>query len=441
MTIKPINIIGGGLSGSEAALTLAERGYSVNLYECRPQFMPEVFKTGFLAELVCSNSLGSLNPDSAPGILKSELTALGSHLLSSALECSVPGGQALTVERERFCNSIEKKAAQYQNLKLIRREIQSIDEFEKDSITLLASGPLTTPGLFSSLAAKFDSKLYFYDAVSPIIDASSVDMSRAFWKNRYGRGTDDYLNIAMNKEEYDKFYSALVSAEVVEARDNEKEIFFESCMPIEEIARRGFHTLRFGPMKPKGFEDPRTGRMPYALLQLRTENHLNSAFNIVGFQTKMKFSEQKRVFSIIPGLENIKILRYGVIHKNYYIYSPGLLNFNLSLKSSPNIFAAGQLLGSEGYAEAIATGKIAALNIIEKISKNNENSVLEYIDYEQTMIGSLMKYLIKSDLPMKKFVPMNSNFGLINRTRSSKEGFAALSAEQLKKLSCLIANF
>ncbi len=435
MKYAPVNVIGGGLSGCEAALTLASLGFRVNLFECRPAVMPDVFNGGGLCELVCSNSLGSLRPESAPGILKAELLALGSRVLSAALESRVPGGQALCVDRAKFSEGISAAVEANSNIELIRHEVKSLDEFERGSMVIIATGPLTTPDFFKSLSTKFCDNLYFYDAVAPVIDASSVDMSRAFWKNRYSKGSDDYLNIALNKEEYFTFYDALISAKTVAPRDNEKEIFFEGCMPIEELARRGPHTLRFGPMKPKGFEDPRTSKMPYALLQLRTENSLNSAFNAVGFQTKMTFSEQTRVLSLIPGLEKVKILRYGVIHKNYYMYSPGLLNFNLSFRANPYVFAAGQLLGSEGYCEAIAGGLFCALNVALSLKTGENKSVLEFIDYESTIAGSLIKYLTLNGSGKKRFVPMNSNFGLINIQKYSKDSFYEASKAQIAKLS------
>lgn len=436
--MHPVNVIGAGLAGAEAALTLAEHGFKVRLFECRPAVMPEVFKTGAPCELVCSNSLGSMKPESAPGILKSELEALGSHVLAAASAARVPGGQALCVEREKFSKIIEEKILGDPNIDFIREEVRSLSSFAVGEKVVIASGPLTTAALFDSLADKFSGNLYFYDAVSPIVDADSIDMSRAFWKNRYSKGADDYLNIALNKDEYFAFYRELIAAKTVPPRDNEKEIFFESCMPIEELARRGEHTLRFGPMKPKGFDDPRTGRMPYAVLQLRTENGLNSAFNIVGFQTKMTFGEQARVLAVIPGLEKIKILRYGVIHKNRYMYSPGLVNFNLSLKSDPSVFAAGQILGSEGYSEAIAGGKLAALNIVYAAKTGENRSVLELIDCGRTMAGSLFKYLTMSGAPMKKFVPMNSNFGLVDTKSYPKETFHELSREQISKLAGML---
>ncbi len=435
-----INIIGGGLSGCEAALTLADSGFEVNLFECRPALNMDIFKTDGLCELVCSNSLGSQNPLSAPGILKSELAALGSFVLAAAGKCSVPGGQALCVDRARLTAAISEKMAEYPNINIIRREVKVLSEFDANSVILLASGPLTTPSLFAELSKLLEARLYFYDAVAPIIDAASVDMDRAFWQDRYAKGTPDYLNIAFNKEEYDIFYDALITAGTVPPADNEKEIFFESCMPVEELARRGRHTLRFGPMKPKGFDDPRTGRMPYAVLQLRAEDNLFSSYNLVGFQTKMTFPEQKRILSLIPALANVKILRHGVIHKNHYIFSPERVNFNLSLKKDPRIFAAGQLLGSEGYTEAIATGKIAAFNIIRSLRAGDNESVLKHIDYERTMIGSLLIYLTKSIISMKKFVPMNANFGILNTTITSREELPIESALQIESLTSYIKN-
>lgn len=436
--MNPVNIVGAGLAGAEAALTLAELGTRVRLFECRPAVMPEVFKTGSPCELVCSNSLGSMKPESAPGILKAELAALGSHLLAAASETRVPGGQALCVDRAAFSALIERKLRESSLIDYITEEVVSLSRFAADETVLLASGPLTTTALFGSLAGEFSGNLYFYDAVSPIIDAGSIDMSRAFWKNRYSRGADDYLNIALNKDEYFAFYRELIAAKTVPPRDNEKEIFFESCMPVEELARRGEHTLRFGPMKPKGFDDPRTGRMPYAVVQLRTENGMNSAFNIVGFQTKMTFGEQARVLALIPGLEKVKILRHGVIHKNRYMHSPALVNCDLSLRSNPRVYVAGQLLGSEGYTEAIAGGKLAALNIAYAARTGDRRCVLELIDASRTMIGSLFKYLTMSGAPAKKFVPMNSNFGLVDTFAHPKETFHAGSREEIEKLAAIV---
>ncbi|HNY13807.1 MAG TPA: methylenetetrahydrofolate--tRNA-(uracil(54)-C(5))-methyltransferase (FADH(2)-oxidizing) TrmFO, partial [Candidatus Wallbacteria bacterium] len=344
-------------------------------------------------------------------------------------------------DRAKLTAAISEKISQYPGITVIRREVKGLAEFGEGAIILFASGPLTTPTLFAELSKLLEARLYFYDAVAPIIDAASVDTQRAFWQDRYAKGTPDYLNIAFNQEEYDIFYDALINAETVPPADNEKEIFFESCMPIEELARRGRHTLRFGPMKPKGFDDPRTGRMPYAVLQLRAEDNLFSSYNLVGFQTKMTFPEQKRVLSLIPALENVKILRHGVIHKNHYIFSPECVNFNLSLKKNPMIFAAGQLLGSEGYTEAIATGKIAALNIIKSIKTGDHESVLKHIDYERTMIGSLVIYLTKSIIPMKKFVPMNANFGILNTSIISREELSIESAAQIGNLTSHIKNF
>lgn len=473
MNIPVIHVIGGGLSGCECALTLAAYGFKVNIYEKRPASGDEVFKTDNLCELVCSNSLGSVKPDTAPGILKAELEELGSFVLRAAKAAAVPGGQALCVDRDKFSQNIKNEISRFPNIEVIRKEILSFDDFGKSDLVVMASGPLTSAKLFESLSEKFKAELYFYDAVSPIIAADSIDMAKAFWQNRYQRGTPDYLNIALNKEEYLRFYEALIGAETVPSHENEKEIFFEGCMPIEELARRGTHTLRFGPMKPKGIIDPQNpDKMPYAVLQLRTENNMHSAFNLVGFQTKMKFGEQKRVFSMIPGLENIKILRYGVIHKNNYIYSPGAVNFDLSLKNSENIYVAGQLLGSEGYTEAIATGKIAALNIILKylapagfageyktlkrsvigavkseefsageVNDKNIVSVLDLIEYEKTMAGSLVKYITKSEVKPKKFVPMNSNFGIIDmKIAGSREGFPEVSKSEICKIKDFFAK-
>jgi methylenetetrahydrofolate--tRNA-(uracil-5-)-methyltransferase len=357
--MKSVVIAGGGLAGSEAAWQLAERGVAVALYEMRPSCPTPAHKTDRLAELVCSNSLKSNAPGSASWLLKEELRRAGSLLLRVAGECTVPGGAALAVDRERFAEGVTAAIAGHPLITLRREELREISD---QGLALISTGPLTSDALAARLQALAGSEnLAFYDAISPVVDAETLNMERIFAASRYGKGGEDYLNCPFTEDEYRVFYEALASAETVQAHEFEKVQFFEACLPIEELGRRGYDTLRFGPMKPVGLVDPRTGRQPFAVVQLRPENLRFSSYNLVGFQNHLKFPEQKRILRLIPGLENAEFLRLGQIHRNTYINSPRLLSPDLSFRSAPQVFVAGQLSGVEGYVECIATGLLAGL--------------------------------------------------------------------------------
>ena len=362
--VDQILIAGGGLAGSEAAWQLASRGVRVTLCEMRPLRPTPAHKSDQLAELVCSNSLKSDAPGAASWLLKEEMRRVGSLLLRLAHECAVPGGSALTVDRERFSASVTQAIERHPLITLRREEVT---EIPGDRLCLVATGPLTSDALAQSLQRLTGTEsLAFYDSISPIVDAETLNMDRIFRASRYGKGGDDYLNCAMTKEEYHAFHEALTGAEAVQAHEFEDVKYFEACLPIEELARRGVDTLRFGPMRPVGFVDPRTGRRPYALVQLRAENLRTSSYNLVGFQNHLKFPEQKRILRMIPGLENAEFLRFGQIHRNTYINAPRLLSPDLSFRAHPQVFIAGQLSGVEGYVECIATGLLAGLAIAHR---------------------------------------------------------------------------
>jgi methylenetetrahydrofolate--tRNA-(uracil-5-)-methyltransferase len=358
----PIKIIGAGLAGCEAAWQCARRGLQVELYEMRPAKSTPAHQTDKFAELVCSNSLKSESEYTAPWLLKQEMRRAGSLLLQIAQETSVPAGHALAVDRERFASRVTEAIAATPNIKIIREEVTSIDE--RSGMTIIATGPLTSDALSREIVRLSGSDhLFFYDSISPIVEADSIDMSKVYLAARYGKGTADYINCPFTKEEYDRFYDALVAAESVEGHDWENLNYFEGCLPIEEIARRGRDTLRFGPMKPVGLDDPRTGKWPYAVVQLRQENLRADSYNLVGFQNHLKYGDQARVLRLIPGLENAKFLRYGQIHRNTYINAPALLTELLNLKRHPNVFLSGQISGVEGYTESIAMGMLAGMNV------------------------------------------------------------------------------
>ncbi len=400
-----VAIIGGGLAGSEAAWYLANKGVKVNLYEMRPKKMTPAHKTGNLGELVCSNSLGSKELSTASGLLKKEMELLNSLIIKAAKEAYVPAGQALAVDREKFSNFITETLENHKNVNIIREEIKDINDLSED-IILIASGPLTSENLSNSLKNLIgENYLYFYDAIAPIVYADSIDFSKGFWGSRYGKGGNDYFNLPMTKEEYERFYKALISAQQVPLKDFERN-YYEACLPIEEIARRGKETLLYGPLKPVGLIDPKTGKRPYAVVQLRKENKEGTLFNLVGFQTKLTYPEQKRVFRLIPGLENAEFARLGQIHRNTYINSPRLLNKDLSLKKKDNIFFAGQITGVEGYSESAASGIYAAINIFRKL-----NGKEPLIFPKETMIGALINYI--TDENKKEFQPMGANFGIL----------------------------
>jgi len=406
--MNPIYVIGAGLAGTEAAWQIARAGLPVVLYEMRPGQTTPAHKTAHMAELVCSNSLKSEAQNSAPWLLKEELRRLDSLLLREAASARVPGGQALTVDRDRFAEGVTAAISGEPLIAVRHGEVRSV---AADGIVIIASGPLTSGPLAESIAhLTGSSRLYFYDAISPIIDADSIDLSIAFRASRYGKsidGSDDYLNCPMDKEQYEAFLDALMEGQPVPAHiEEDKTPFFEACLPIEEIARRGRDTLRFGPMKPMGLTDPRTGRRPYAVVQLRQENARADSYNLVGFQNHLRFGEQARILRMIPGLENAEILRYGQIHRNTYINGPELLDGCLRLKQNGNILFAGQISGVEGYVESIATGLIAGRTAVA-LARGEEPAMLP----RATALGSLCAYIAGAD--PKNYQPANITFDLL----------------------------
>jgi methylenetetrahydrofolate--tRNA-(uracil-5-)-methyltransferase len=422
-----VRIIGAGLAGSEAAWQCAQRGVEVELFEMRPVRSTPAHQTADFAELVCSNSLKSDSENTAPWLLKEEMRRAGSLLLQIARECAVPAGHALAVDRVAFAAKVTETISQRPRIAVRREEVTSIPE-SSQQITIIATGPLTSEALAAEIArlsaGKEESEseragapaprnliphnphLYFYDSISPIVEADSIDMSRVYMAARYNKGSADYINCPMTPEDYSRFYDALLAARPVEERDWEKLNYFESCLPIEEIARRGRDTLRFGPMKPVGLKDPRTGRMPYAVVQLRQENLRADSYNLVGFQNHLKFSEQARVLRMIPGLENARFLRYGQIHRNTYINGPALLRETLQMKAHPRILFAGQICGVEGYVESIATGLMAGLHAAALALGN------ELVPPPRaSAFGSLTHYVTHADA--KNFQPANITFDLL----------------------------
>jgi methylenetetrahydrofolate--tRNA-(uracil-5-)-methyltransferase len=406
--VKPIiTIIGGGLAGSEAAWQVASRGLDVCLYEMRPEVSTPAHTTGQLGELVCSNSFKSSLPDTAPYLLKRELLRLDSLLLRIADEVKVPAGHALAVDRNKFSRRLTDEILSNPRIRVVRQEICELPE---NGIAIVATGPLTS-GPFAESIARFAGRhnLYFYDAISPIVSADTLDRSILFAASRYGKGGEDYLNAPFSKEEYIRFYEALISAESVPLRPFEKAMFFEGCLPLEELARRGLDTLRFGPMKPVGLTDPRSGKRPYAAVQLRLENLMADCYNLVGFQNHLKFPEQIRLFRMIPGLENAAFLRFGQIHRNSYIHSPGLLYPTLQARKNPQLFFAGQISGVEGYVESIATGLLAGINAA-LLALGKKPSAPP----RGTACGSLVHYIASVDV--ENFQPVNISFGLLSET-------------------------
>jgi methylenetetrahydrofolate--tRNA-(uracil-5-)-methyltransferase len=402
---KPdVIVIGGGLAGSEAALFLASKGIKVHLYEMRPVKNTEAHETDLLGELVCSNSLKSESLDTANGLLKAELLLLNSTLIDIAHKTRVPSGSALSVDRTNFASRITEMIENNPNIMVIREEISEVDF---DIPTIIATGPLTSSKMAEKLKNLFDAKLYFYDAISPIVDAETIDYEKCFFKSRYDKGEADYLNCPMDKDEFYKFYNELINAEKVEFKDFEKGAVFERCMPIEEMARRGEKTLTFGPMRPVGLRHPETGKEYYAVVQLRKENKEGTAYNIVGFQTKMKIGEQKRVFRMIPGLENAEFLRYGSIHRNTYVRSPGKLNHNYRYLESDFLYIAGQLSGVEGYVESIASGLNAAIDLYLNLKGKKELNLPE-----DTAMRALGNYV--STEKDGEFSPSNFHFGMLS---------------------------
>jgi methylenetetrahydrofolate--tRNA-(uracil-5-)-methyltransferase len=401
---KSVQIIGAGLAGPEAAWQCARRGVAVELFEMRPVRSTPAHQTGDFAELVCSNSLKSDTENTAPWLLKEEMRRAGSLLMEIARECAVPAGHALAVDRATFASQVTEAISREPLITIRREEVTQINE---DQITIVATGPLTSDALSQEIVRLSGaSHLYFYDSISPIVEADSIDMSKVYLAARYDKGSADYINCPMSKEDYDRFYYELLVAQSVEQRDWEKLNYFESCLPIEEIARRGRDTLRFGPMKPVGLVNPRTGKMPYAVVQLRQENLRADSYNLVGFQNHLKFGEQARVLRLIPGLENARFLRYGQIHRNTYINAPSLLTETLQMKQHRNIFFAGQICGVEGYVESIATGLMAGVHAAALVA-----SADPLPPPRATAFGSLTHYITHADAD--RFQPANITFDLL----------------------------
>ena len=429
-----ITVIGGGLAGSEAAYQIAKRNIKVKLYEMKPYKFSPAHSNKDLAEIVCSNSFKSNLLTNACGLLKEELRRLDSLLIKIADETSVAAGQALAVDREEFSRKVTEEVENNPLIEIINKEVTDIEELAKDGIVIIATGPLTSDDLAKNISkVTGEDKLYFYDAAAPIISKDSINFDIAFYGDRYSEEKkkdetieewkerlkkqegkeQSYINLPMDKDEYEKFYNELVNAEVVTLHDFEKREIFEGCMPIEIMAKRGIDTLRYGPLKPVGFDDPRTGKRPYAIVQLRQDDSKASIYNIVGFQTNLKYGEQKRVFSLIPGLENAEFIKYGVMHRNTYINSSRLLDETYCLKSNKNIYFAGQITGVEGYVESISSGLVAALNAVEVLKSSKKRIVFP----ETTVIGALAKYISTSN---KKFQPMNANFGILPELEGKK---------------------
>ncbi len=397
-----VNVIGGGLAGCESAYQLLKRGYQVDLYEMRGVGRTPCHSTTHLAELVCSNSLKAQSIDNASGLLKYELARLDSIILKCAYQCDVPAGGALAVDREKLSRKVEEILHSFDGFRLIREEVEDVD---MDIPTVIATGPLTSKGMSDWIASSLGGEyLSFYDAVAPIIDGESIDYDKAFFAARYGKGGDDYLNCAMDKEEYLAFYDALINAERAKLKDFEFEVF-ERCMPIEVMASRGINTMRYGPLRPVGIRDPRREGRPYAVVQLRKEKREGNAYNIVGFQTNLKFAEQKRVFSMIPGLERAEFLRYGVMHANTFINAPKVLDSAWALKDNKHIFFAGQLTGVEGYMESAASGLVAGINLARRLGGKSD-----MIMPDVSIIGQLQRYI---STPVDDYQPMNANFGIL----------------------------
>lgn len=445
-----ITVIGAGLAGCEAAYQIAKRGIKVKLYEMKPIKYSEAHSNENFAEIVCSNSFKSNLLTNACGLLKEELRRLDSLLIKIADETRVPAGQALAVDRESFSKKVTCELEKNEFIEIIRKEIVDIESLAKEGIVIIATGPLTSEGLAKNIGKiTGEDKLYFYDAAAPIVNKDSINFKIAFYGDRYSqekkkdesieewkkrlaiqeKDEQSYINLPMNQDEYEKFWNELVKAEVVTLHDFEKREIFEGCMPVEIMAKRGIDTLRFGPLKPVGFDDPRTGRRPYALVQLRQDNKQASIYNIVGFQTNLKFGEQKRVFQMIPGLEEAEFIKYGVMHRNTYINSSKLLDETYNLKNNNNVYFAGQITGVEGYVESISSGMVAAVNAVNQIKGKKEKIIFS----ENTVIGALSKYI---SIPNERFQPMNANFGILpelegRKIRDKKERYAKLAERSL----------
>ena len=445
-----ITVIGAGLAGCEAAYQIAKRGIKVKLYEMKPIKYSEAHSNENFAEIVCSNSFKSNLLTNACGLLKEELRRLDSLLIKIADETRVPAGQALAVDREIFSKKVTCELEKNEFIEIIRKEIVDIESLAKDGIVIIATGPLTSEGLAKNIGKiTGEDKLYFYDAAAPIVNKDSINFKIAFYGDRYSqekkkdesieewkkrlaiqeKDEQSYINLPMNQDEYEKFWNELVKAEVVTLHEFEKREIFEGCMPVEIMAKRGIDTLRFGPLKPVGFDDPRTGRRPYALVQLRQDNKQASIYNIVGFQTNLKFGEQKRVFQMIPGLEEAEFIKYGVMHRNTYINSSKLLDETYNLKNNNNVYFAGQITGVEGYVESISSGMVVAINAVNQVKGKEEKVIFS----ENTVIGALSKYI---STPNERFQPMNANFGILpelegKKIKDKKERYAKLAERSL----------
>ena len=450
-----ITVIGGGLAGSEAAYQIAKRGIKVKLYEMKPKKYSPAHSNQNLAEIVCSNSFKSNLLTNACGLLKEELRRLDSLLIKIADETSVPAGQALAVDREIFSQKVTEQIKKEPLIEIINEEIKNIEEIAKEGIVIIATGPLTSDDLAKNIQELTgQDKLYFYDAAAPIVAKESINFDIAFYGDRYSQEKkkdetieewkqrlekqegkeQSYINHPLNKEEYENFYNELIKAEVVTLHEFEKKEIFEGCMPIEIMAKRGIDTLRFGPLKPVGFDDPRTAKRPYAVVQLRQDDKQASIYNLVGFQTNLKFGEQKRVFSMLPGLENAEFVKYGVMHRNTYINSTELLDETYNLKQNNNIYFAGQITGVEGYVESISSGMVSAINAVNDFTKKQEKHDDHKITFsEYTVIGALAKYI---STPNTKFQPMNANFGILpelegKKIKDKKERYRKLAERSL----------
>ena len=445
-----ITVIGAGLAGCEAAYQIAKRGIKVKLYEMKPIKYSEAHSNENFAEIVCSNSFKSNLLTNACGLLKEELRRLDSLLIKIADETRVPAGQALAVDREIFSKKVTCELEKNEFIEIIRKEIVDIESLAKEGIVIIATGPLTSEGLAKNIGKiTGEDKLYFYDAAAPIVNKDSINFKIAFYGDRYSqekkkdesieewkkrlaiqeKDEQSYIKLPMNQDEYEKFWNELVKAEVVTLHEFEKREIFEGCMPVEIMAKRGIDTLRFGPLKPVGFDDPRTGRRPYALVQLRQDNKQASIYNIVGFQTNLKFGEQKRVFQMIPGLEEAEFIKYGVMHRNTYINSSKLLDETYNLKNNNNVYFAGQITGVEGYVESISSGMVSAINAVNQIKGKEEKIIFS----ENTVIGALSKYI---STPNERFQPMNANFGILpelegKKIKDKKERYAKLAERSL----------
>lgn len=435
--MKKVIIIGGGLAGSEAALQLAKRGIEIDLYEMRPQKQTGAHKTDKFAEFVCSNSLGSYDTTNASGLLKHEMEELGSELMPIIFDSQVPAGGALAVDRELFSEKVTEKINNNKNINVIREELTQIPQ---NIPVIIASGPLTSESLSNNIKIFLGEEyLHFFDAIAPIVEKDSINFEKAFYLNRYNKGDADYINCPMNKEEYEKFYNILINAPKIELKSFEKNAkFFESCLPIEVLASRGTNTLRYGPLKPVGLVDERTGLENYAVVQLRQDNKSASLYNMVGFQTNLKWGSQKELIHSIPGLENANIIRYGVMHRNTFINSPKVLNPTLQSRKNSDIFFAGQITGTEGYTESIASGLLAGINMYKYL---NGEKLLELP--QETVLGALTHYI--SFEGHTSFQPINSNWGILaememdKKTRKNKklknELLAKRSLETIKEIA------